>query len=89
MNLPAPDIVTDVSLEHLWLVVVAIILSWLLVTLTTWTSWASVVAAWATVASAVVTARTTLAVIATWAAVSAWLALRLNISFRLLDEGLA
>ena len=73
-------------LEHLWLV------AWLVVlerTLTTWTSWASVIATWS---AAVLTTRTTVVttvVVTAWTTVSAWLALRLNVSLRLLKERLA
>ena len=73
-------------LEHLRLV------AWLVVldrTLTTWTSWASVVTAWAAVVVTTWTTVVTTVVLAAWASVSAWLALRLNITLRLLDEGLA
>ena len=81
------SVVQDV-LEHLWLVVLLWSISR---TVATWTSWASVIAAWATVVvttwTAVVVA--TVVVVATWTSVSAWLALRLNISLWLLDEGLA
>ena len=76
-------------LEHLWFVVAAFVLGWFFVAVTTRTSWTSVVAAWTTVTSAVVAAWTTLTVVTTWAPVSAWLALWLYVSFRLLDEGLA
>jgi hypothetical protein len=76
-------------LEHLWFIVAAFVLGWFLVTVTTWPSWTSFVATWTTVTSAVITARTTLAVVTAWTTVSAWLALRFNITLRLLDEGLA
>lgn len=73
-------------LEHLWFVVV---LRCFIVLLVAWTAvvarttviatWASVVVTtWTTVVSAVV--------IATWASVSAWFALWLYITLRLLDE---
>ena len=77
--------ISDV-LEHLWLVVLLWSVSR---TVAARTSWASVIAAWATVASAVVTTWSAVAVIATWTSVSAWLALRLNISLWLLEESLA
>ena len=75
-----------ILLEHLWFVV---LLYRSLVAVAARTSWASVVAAWATVTSAVVAARATLTVVTAWTSVSAWLALRLYISLRLLEEGLA
>ena len=80
--------ISDV-LEHLWLVV---LLLWSVsLTVATWTSWASVIAAWATVVvttwTAVVVA--TVVVVTTWTSISAWLALRLNVSLRLLEESLA
>ena len=74
--------------EHLWLVV----LLWSfrsVTTVTAWTSWASVVAAWATVVVTTWTAVVTTVVVTAWASVSAWLALRLHIALRLLDESLA
>lgn len=73
-------------LEHLWLV------AWLVVferTLTTWTSCASVLATWS---AAVLTTRTTVVttvIVTAWATVSARLALRLDVSLRLLEESLA
>ena len=77
------------GLEHLWLVVLLWGISRAL--LATWTAWASVIAAWATVIvttwTAVVVA--TVVVLTTWTSVSAWLALRLDISLRLLEESLA
>lgn len=53
------------------------------------TSWTAFFTAWATVTSAVVAARATLTVVTAWTTVSARLALRLHITLRLLDEGLA
>ena len=66
-------------LEHLWLVVLLCCRSALLAT---WTTWASVIAAWT---SAVVTT----AVILAWTLVTSWLALWLNVSLWLLDESSA
>lgn len=75
-------------LEHLWLVVV-FVLSRLFTTVAAWASWASVIAAWASVVTAWTAAIVT-TLVAAWASVaSAWLALWLDISLRLLDEGLA
>lgn len=76
-------------LEHLWLVVHFVVFNWSVTTVAARASWASVVATWAAVASAVVTARTTLAVITAWTTVSAWLALWLYIALWLLEESLA
>ena len=66
-------------LEHLWLVVLLCCRSTLLAT---WTTWASVIAAWT---SAVVTT----SVILAWTLVTSWLALWLNVSLWLLDESSA
>lgn len=52
-------------------------------------SWASVVAAWSAVVVTTWSAVVAAVVVTTRAAVSARLALRLYITFRLLDEGLA
>ena len=73
-------------LEHLWFVVLLWSLSR---TLTTWTSWTSVIATWTTVASTVIAAWSTVAVITTWTSVPAWLALWFYITLWLLEEGLA
>ena len=75
-------------LEHLWLVVLLCCwsVSW---ALATWTLRASVVAAWATVVATVIAAWATVTLLTTWTSVSAWLALRLDISLRLLEESLA
>ena len=70
-------------LEHLWLVVLLWSICWTL--LATWTSWASVIAAWATVVITTWAASIVTTVIA-WTLVASWLALRLNISLRLLDK---
>ena len=78
--------VSDV-LEHLRLVV--LLRSWSLVAVTTRASWTSVVTAWTSVSSAVIAAWATVTLLTAWTSVSAWLALRLNITLRLLDEGLA
>ena len=72
------------DLEHLRLIVLLWSISW---TLTTWTAWTSVVTTWAAWAS-VITA-TTLWTVVTWTLVTSWLALRLYITFWLLDEGSA
>ena len=80
-----PFLICVCRLEHLWLVV----LFWSLSrTLTTWTSWTFVIATWATVTSAVITTWT-VAVLTTWTLVSAWLALWLYVTLRLLDKSLA
>ncbi len=73
-------------LEHLWLVVLLWSLSR---TLTTWTSWASVIAAWTTVVITTWTAVVATVVVTAWTSVSAWLALWLYISLWLLKESLA
>jgi hypothetical protein len=75
-----------ILLEHLWFVV---LLYRSLIAVAAWTSWASVVAAWTTVISAVIAAWATVALLTAWTSVSAWLALRLNITLRLLEECLA
>ena len=75
-------------LEHFRLVVLLVV-SWLFAAVATRTLWTSVVAAWATVTSAVITTWTSVAVVTAWTTVSAWLALWLDISLRLLDEGSA
>jgi hypothetical protein len=78
-------LIQNVCLEHFWLVVL-LVLSWCLVAVTTWTSWASVVAAWTTVTTSTLIAAATLTVILARTSVATWLALRLNISLRLFHE---
>ena len=73
-------------LEHLWFVVLLVVFNR---ALTTWTSWASVFAAWASVVITAWSAIVATVVVTAWATVSAWLALWLNVSLWLLDEGLA
>ena len=73
-------------LEHLWLVVLLWSLSR---TLTTWTSWASVIAAWTTVVVTTWTAVVATVIVTAWTSVASWLALWFNISFWLLEEGFA
>ena len=75
-------------LEHLWLVVLLCCRCFSR-TLTTWASWTSVIATWTSVASAVIAAWSTVAVVTTWTSVSAWLTLRLYISLWLLKKSLA
>lgn len=73
-------------LEHFRLVVLLVVLGW---TLAARTSWASVIAARTPV---VVTTRTTIVttvIVTTRTSVTAWLALRLDITLRFLDEGSA
>jgi hypothetical protein len=74
------------SLEHLWLVVLLWSFSR---TLTTWTSWASVIAAWTTVVITTWTAVVATVVVTAWTSVSAWLALWLYVTLWLLEESLA
>lgn len=73
-------------LEHLWLVVLLWSLSR---TLTTGTSWASVIAAWATVVITTWSAVVATVVVTAWTSVASWLALWLYITLRLLDKSLA
>lgn len=73
-------------LEHLRLVVV---FNWSLgLTLAARTSRASVIATWTSVVAAWSAVVATVVVTA-WATVASWLALRLDVSLRLLDESLA
>ena len=73
-------------LEHFWLIVLLVILGR---TLAAWTAWTSVVTAWATVVITTWTAVIATVVVTAWASVSAWLALRLDITLWLLDKSLA
>ena len=73
-------------LEHFRLVVLLWSIS---LTVATWASWTSVIAAWTTVVVTTRTAVVATVVVTTWASVSAWLALRLDITLRLLEESLA
>lgn len=77
------------DLEHLWLVVLLRCL-WSVTTVAAWTSWASVVAAWASVVITTWTAVVvTTVVVAAWATLRTWTALWLYIALRLLEESLA
>ena len=73
-------------LEHLWLVVLLVVLGR---ALAAWTSRATVVAAWASVVVTTWATVVAAVVVTTRTAVSARLALRLDISLRLLHESLA
>ena len=73
-------------LEHLWFVVLLVVFNR---ALTTWTSWASVIAAWTTVVITTWTAVVATVVLTTWTSVTSWLALWLYIALWLLDESLA
>ena len=73
-------------LEHLRFVVLLVVLGR---TLAAWTSWTSVIAAWTSVVVTTWSAVVAAVVVTMWTTVSARLALRLDISLRLLEECLA
>lgn len=78
-----------VVLEHFWFVVLVVLLR-SITTIAAWTSWASVVAAWASVVITTWTAVVvTTVVVAAWATLRTWTALWLYIALRLLEESLA
>ena len=81
-------LIQNVCLEHFWLVVL-LVLSRCLVAVTTWTSWASVIAAWTTVTTSALITAATLTVILARTSVTTWLALWLNVSLRLVEESSA
>lgn len=83
---PAVHAVLADVLEHFRFVVLLVVFCW---TFATWTSWTSVVTAWASVVITTWPAVVAAVVVSTWASVSAWLALWLYISLRLLKESLA
>ena len=74
-------------LEHLWFVVLLVVFYRSVTTVAARTSRASVVAAWTSVVTT--WSASVVAAVVAWSAVSAWLALRLDISLRLLEECLA
>ena len=77
-----------VVLEHFWFVVLVVLLR-SITTVAAWTSWASVIAAWASVIITTWTAIVATVVIAAWATLRTWTALWLYIALRLLEESLA
>lgn len=78
-----------VVLEYFWFVVLVVLLR-SITTVAAWTSWASVVAAWASVVITTWTAVVvTTVVVAAWATLRTWTALWLYIALRLLEESLA
>lgn len=76
-------------LEHLRLVVLLWSFRSVVAAVAARSSWATVIAAWTSVAFTTWSAVVAAVVVTTWTSVSAWLALRLDIALRLLDESLA
>jgi hypothetical protein len=74
------------DLEHLRLVVLLWSFSR---TLTTWTSWASVIATWSSVTARTTVATWTTVIVTAWATLRTWTTLWLYIALRLLEKSLA